>query len=124
MRHWGPKQRGVLWKIKEDYRVGKIMDEFLDEFHRRREQEIIDFNRQWGNELYKVEKVAGELTPRWKAHLYMKKLRLDATKKSQILTGALGVYTVDALSKSALTTFPSIREIATKSCSSWWNLCY
>ena len=58
----------------EDYRVGKIMDGFLEEFFRRRDQELLDYNLAWEKELQKAEKVAGELTPRWKAHLYLKKI--------------------------------------------------
>ena len=94
----------------EDYRVGKIMDAFLDEFSRKKDQEIIDYNLAWARELHRAEKVAGELQGKWKAHLYLKKMRLPSISKSQVLTGALGSYTVEALSKAALTTFPNIRE--------------
>jgi len=94
----------------EDYRVGKIMDEFLDEFSRKKDQEIVDYNLAWFRELKKAEKVAGELTDKWKAHLYLKKLRMPPQQKSQVLTGALGQYTVEALQKAALTSFPNIRE--------------
>ncbi len=58
----------------------------------------------------KVEKVAGELKDKWKAHLYFKKMRLSTLQKSQILTGALGSYTVEVLSEAALHTYPSMRE--------------
>jgi len=37
-------------------------------------------------------------------------MRLSTLQKSQILTGALGSYTVEALSKAALHTYPSMRE--------------
>ena len=94
----------------EDYRVGKIMDAFFDDFSRKNGQEIVDYNLAWARELQKAEKVAGEITGKWKAHLYMKKMRLSDFQKTQVLTGALGVYTVEALSKSALTAFPSMRE--------------
>ena len=94
----------------EDYRIGKIMDSFLDDFQRKNDQEIIDYNLAWQRELLKVEKVAGELKDKWKAHLYLKKMRLSTLQKSQILTGALGSYTVEALSKAALHTYPSMRE--------------
>ena len=33
----------------EDYRVGKIMDHFLEDFSRKKGQEIVDFNRAWDN---------------------------------------------------------------------------
>ena len=89
----------------EDYRVGKLMDEFLDEFIRKRGQEIVEFNTAWHRELTTAEKVAGELTGKRNAHLYLKKLRLSQTQKSQVLTGALGQYTVEALQKAALTYF-------------------
>ena len=46
----------------EDYRVGKVMDEFLDDFVRRKDQEIVDYNLSWQKELAKAEKVAGQLT--------------------------------------------------------------
>jgi len=94
----------------EDYRIGKIMDEFLDNFARKNDQEIVDYNLAWAREVLKVEKVAGELQEKWKAHLYLKKMRLQALQKTQVLTGALGTYTVDALSRAALTTFPNIKE--------------
>ncbi len=90
----------------EDYRTGKIMDEFLDEFFRKRDQEIVDYNLAWSRELLKAENVAGELTTKWKAHLYLKKMRLGPVPKSQVLTGSLGDFSVEALQKSALTTFP------------------
>jgi len=78
----------------EDYRVGKIMDSFLDDFVRKKDQEIIDYNLAWSRELHRAEKVAGELLPKWKAHLYLKKMRLNPIQKSQVLTGCLGEYTV------------------------------
>ena len=46
----------------EDYRVGKIMDEFLDDFHRKPNDEIVDYNMAFDRELAKAEKVAGEIT--------------------------------------------------------------
>ena len=61
----------------EDYRIGKIMDTFLDDFQRKNDQEIIDYNLAWWRQLLEVEKVAGELQPKWKAHLYLKKMRLS-----------------------------------------------
>ena len=93
----------------EDYRIGEIMDTFLDDFQRKNDQEIIDYNLAWQRELLKVEKVAGELKDKWKAHLYLKKMRLSQLQKSQVLTGALGNYTVEALSKAALHTYPSMK---------------
>ena len=94
----------------EDYRIGKIMDHFLDDFQRKNDQEIIDYNLAWQRELFKVTKVAGELQGKWMAHLYLKKMRLSTLQKSQVLTGALGNYTVEALSKAALHTYPSMRD--------------
>jgi hypothetical protein len=94
----------------EDYRVGKIMDHFLYDFYRARDQEIIDYNLAFAREVFKVEKVAGELSDKWKAHLYLNKMKLSTTMKSQVLTGALGNYTVPALGKAALTSFPSVKD--------------
>ena len=94
----------------EDYRVGKIMDEFLDDFQRKKDQEIVDYNRSWFSEISKAEKVAGELQPKWKAHLYLRKMRLSPYQKSQVLTGSLGDYTVEGLGKAALRTFPNVKE--------------
>ena len=94
----------------EDYRVGKIMDQFLEDFSRKKNQEILDFNRAWEMELDQAQKVAGELTPKWQAHLYLKKIRLPSSAKSQVLTGTLGEYSVKAMMKAALTTFPNIKE--------------
>ena len=94
----------------EDYRVGKIMDEFLDDFWRKKDQEIIDYNLAWERELSKAEKVAGELTPTWKAHLYFKKMKLSSAQRTHVLTGTMGQYTVEALSKAALVIFPTIKE--------------
>ena len=88
----------------EDYRVGKIMDAFLDDFERKKGQEIVDYNRAFDNEIRKAEKVAGEITGKWKAHLYLKKMKLSFQQRTQVLTGALGEYTVEALRKAALTT--------------------
>ena len=59
------------------------MDEFRDEFGRRRDQEIVDFNRNWHTEITKAEKAAGQLPVKWKTHLYLKKLRMPTTAKSQ-----------------------------------------
>ena len=55
----------------EDYRVGKVMDHFLDDFSRKSGQDIVDYNLSWENELRKAERCAGELTSTWKAHLYL-----------------------------------------------------
>jgi len=95
----------------EDYRVGKIMDEFLDDFSRKRDQEIVDYTRCWFTEINKVEKVAGELVGKWKAHLYLKKMRLSPYQKTQLLTASLGDYTVESLEKAALRTFPNVKEL-------------
>ena len=94
----------------EDYRIGKIMDAFLDDFHRPNGQEIVDYNLAWDREVMKVVKVAGELNEKWAAHLFLKKMRLQPQQKSQVLTGTLGKYTVDAIKKAALTTFPSMKD--------------
>ena len=74
----------------EDYRVGKVMDELLDDFSRKKDQEIVDYNNDWFKEVTKAEKVAGETTGKWKAHLYLKKMKITSLQKSQVLTGALG----------------------------------
>ena len=67
------KQRIVeVYEPIEDYRIGKIMDSFLDDFTRKHDQEIIDYSLSWAREVYKVEKVAGELKDKWKAHLFFK----------------------------------------------------
>ena len=94
----------------EDYRVGKIMDEFLYKFERKSGEEVVDFNRSWAKELKKAEDVAGELTPKWKAHLYMTKLKLSTTQRTQILTATLGVFTTEAIQKAALTVFPNLKD--------------
>ena len=44
--------------------------------------------------------VADEINSTWKAHLYVKKLRLGDTQLSLVLNGTNGDYTVDALYKS------------------------
>ena len=33
----------------EDYRVGKIMDHFLYDFHRKRDEEIVAYNQSWAS---------------------------------------------------------------------------
>lgn len=50
------------WEPIEDYRVGKIMDDFIDEFGRKRDQEIMDYNIAWHRAITKAEKVAGYFT--------------------------------------------------------------
>ena len=87
------------------------MDEFLDDFSRKKDQEIVDYNNDWFKEVTKAEKVAGEITGKWKAHLYLKKMRISTLQKSQVLTGALGKFTVEALQKSAMITVPSIKDL-------------
>ena len=47
----------------EDYRVGKIMDEFLDDFSRKSNHEVVDFNNAWHKELQKVEKLQMSCLP-------------------------------------------------------------
>ena len=97
------------YELIEDYRVGKIMDEFLDDFSRKRGEEIVDYHRRWEKEVRKAEKVAGEITGKWKAHLYMKKMRITTLMVSQLLTSTHGEYSVDALSRAALKTYPNIK---------------
>ena len=83
----------------EDYRVGKVMDDFLEDFGRKKGQEILDYNLAWDKEVAKAEKVAGELTEKWKAHLYLKKMKLPVMAKTQVLTGSLGKYRLNSLSR-------------------------
>ena len=60
----------------EHRRVGKVMDDFLFRFERKQDEEINDFGLRFDKELAEVEKVAGLLTPNWKAHLFLKKMKL------------------------------------------------
>ena len=69
----------------------------------------MDYNNDWFKEVTKAEKVAGEIAGKWKAHLYLKKMRINTLQKSQVLTGALGQFAVEALQKSATITFPSLK---------------
>ena len=62
------KAIGDVYEPIEDYRVGKVIDECLDDFLRRKDQEIVDYNLSWQKELAKAEKVASQLTDKWKAH--------------------------------------------------------
>ena len=99
------------YEPNEHHRVGRIMDKFMYEFCRKTEEEIMDYDTRFDREVALAEKVAGELAPTWKAHLYLKKMRLRDDRESQVRTGALGQYTVEALRKSALSAFPSIGAI-------------
>ena len=71
----------------------------------------MDYNTKVDKELNQVEKVARELAHTWKAHLYLSKMKLREDKMPQVLTGALGRYTVDALRKSASAAFPTLGTI-------------
>ena len=53
----------------------------------------------------------GELSRTWKAHLYVKKMRLRDDKFSLLLTASLGEYTLEAFKKAVLSTFPSVHAI-------------
>lgn len=66
----------------ENCRVGRIMDQFMYDFCRMPDEEIMDCNTRFDRELAEVEKVAGKLAPTWKAHLYLKKMRLREDKDS------------------------------------------
>ena len=93
----------------EDFRTGRVMDEFLDDFKRQNGQEIVDYNREWDKESKKAEKVAGELAKTWKAHLYVKKMRLTPELVSRLLSAAHGTWEVEPLKKAALITFPTVK---------------
>ena len=73
-----------------------------------------DFNLRFDKELGLAEQAAGQLTPTWKAHLYLKKLLVPEDKESLILTGALGKYTFEALRASAMSSFPSAHSLGYK----------
>ena len=45
----------------------------------------------------RAEAVAGPVNPVWKAHIFLKKSALHPALKSQIVSGANGVYTYEAL---------------------------
>ena len=45
----------------ENYRVGRIMDQFMYEFTRKPDEEILDYNTRFDRELAEVEKSAGTL---------------------------------------------------------------
>ena len=96
------------YKPLEHRRVGKVMDDFLFRFERRNDEEVNDYSLRFEKELREVEKVAGALTPNWKAHLYLKKMRLRDQQESLILASFLGKYTVEDLRQAALSTFPSV----------------
>ena len=108
------KFRQLLWgkyEPMERHRVGRVMDKFLEEFSRRGDEEMMDYNTRFDKEVMEVEKVAGTLAPTWKAHLYLKKMKLRDDKLSLILTASLGDYSIDAFKKAALSTFPSVQAI-------------
>ena len=86
------------------------MDDFLNNFSRQKDQEIVDYNLAWAREIRKAEKASGDLAPKWKAHLYLEKMRMPPQSKSQIFTASLGDFTVEALQKAALTAFPNVRN--------------
>ena len=92
----------------EHRKIGKIMDEFMYSFDRHRDEEIMDFDTRFDKEIAKAEQAAGTISETWKAHLYLKKMRLPSEKESLVLTGALGKYTVHDLRKSALSAFPRV----------------
>ena len=46
-----------FFSCQDPLRIGKIMDHFLDEFSRKKDQEIVAYNREWSKEFYKVEMV-------------------------------------------------------------------
>ena len=78
----------------ETHRVGEVMDRFIYQFDRKIGEEILDYDTRFARELQEAESIAGKLEETWKAHLYLKKMRLPLEKESQVVTGALGVYTV------------------------------
>ena len=92
----------------EHRKVGKIMDDFMFSFDRKYEEEIQDYDTRFDKELSRAEAAAGQLSPMWKAHLYLKKMKLGPEKESLVLTGALGKYTIPALRAAALSVFPSM----------------
>ena len=95
----------------EHRRVGKIMDDFIYKLERGSEETVHDFNTRFDRETSKAEKVAGVLTPIWKAHLYLKKLKLRDDREALILASSMGQYTYEALSKAAVITFPTAASV-------------
>ena len=87
------------------------MDDFMFSFERRHDEEIMDYDTRFDQELSRAEQVVGRLSEMWKAHLYLKKMRIGPEKESLVLTGALGKYTVSDLRKSALSAFPSMGSL-------------
>ena len=71
----------------------------------------MDYNTKFDKELYEAEKVAGALSETWKAHLYLKKMRLKPEQQTLLLTASLGVYTYEAFSRAALSTFPTVQGL-------------
>ena len=45
----------------ERHRVGRVMDQFHGKFSRRTDEEIIDYNTRFDEELAELEEVAGQL---------------------------------------------------------------
>ena len=71
----------------------------------------MDFNTKCIKELAKAEKCARELAPTWKAHLYLKEMRIGPAKESQILMGAFGKYDLEVFKRAALTSFPGMASL-------------
>ena len=77
------KENMFHWEIERD---GILFDFYVDDdFHKKKDQEIVDYNLAWQRELQKAEKVAGELTGKWKAHLYLKKMKIHSKYKKHNL---------------------------------------
>ena len=52
----------------EEFRIGRIMDEFIYRFYRKNDQDIAVFNQAFETEIKRVTEAAGELNARWKTH--------------------------------------------------------
>ena len=100
----------------EDYRVGKTMDHFLEDFSRKSGAEVVDYNREWDTELKKAERAAGELPAKWKAHLYLKKLKMSTDHVSRLLGAAHGKYETEALKAEAVRIFQTPSCLRRSSC--------
>ena len=96
----------------EEFRIGKIMDDFLFRFYRRNDQDIAVFNQAFDSDMRRIVEAAGELNPRWTTHLWFTKSGLTYDQRTKLLTATLGRFDLDALELQATRIFPDSRSLS------------
>ena len=96
----------------EEFRVGKVMDDFIYRFYRKRDQDMSVYKHAWEKEILRVSEVVGELNARWKTHLWLSKSGLNHDQRTKLLVATLGKFDLEQMMSQSVRIFLDVKAIS------------